>query len=422
MMETSHNIIDLIDKKIKGEAYSNDEINWVINNINTIPDFQLSAWITTIFIKGLDKKETAELTRAMAYSGHVLTLERHDDGSSRGFVDKHSTGGVGDKVSLVLSPVLAALGFKVSKFSGGALGYTGGTVDKLNSIPGFSLDLDIKRFEAQIKDVGLAIASQTEDFAPADKKIYALRDKTATVGSIPLIASSVMSKKIAAGADIILIDLKCGSGAFMKDRSSAKALKKEILSIGNELRLDVRVLISNMDQPLGYAVGNALELQEAIEILDGKLKNDTYDLVLELASQLVPKSEVIDIIESGKAAVKFDEWISAQGGDLNKFTEIYRDTPCLDFIASEDAYMKSISCEMIGNIANRLALKADATKDYSAGITFHKKIGEPIKKGEKIFTVYASQEKERLENAMAQILEAIYFSHSKTSLPKLIFK
>ncbi|NQY79665.1 MAG: thymidine phosphorylase [Candidatus Caenarcaniphilales bacterium] len=432
MMESSYNIIDLIDKKIKGLAYSNDEINWVINNIDTIPDFQLSAWVTAVFIKGLDKKETAELTRAMAYSGHVLTLKRHDDEfnpgnpealiSNRGFVDKHSTGGVGDKVSLVLSPVLAALGFKVSKFSGGSLGYTGGTADKLNSIPGFSLDLDIKRFEAQIKDVGIALASQTEDYAPADKKIYALRDKTATVESVPLIASSVMSKKIAAGADTILIDLKCGSGAFMKDKSSAKALKKEILSIGSELKLDVRVLISNMDQPLGYAVGNALEVQEAIEILDGKLKNDTYDLVLELASQLVPKSEVIDSIESGKAAVKFDEWISAQGGDLKKFTETYKEIPNLDFIATEDAYMKSISCEMIGNIANRLALKTDATKDYSAGVIFHKKIGEPIKKGEKVFTVYASQEKENLENAMAQIVEAIYFSHSKTSLPKLIFK
>ena len=255
--------------------------------------------------------------------------------------------------------------------------------------------MDIKRFEDQIRDIGIAIASQTGDFAPADKKIYAIRDKTATVESIPLIASSVMSKKIAAGADTILIDLKCGSGAFMKDKASAKALKKEILNNADELKLDVKVLISNMDQPLGYAVGNALEVQEAIEILDGKLKNDTYDLVIELASQLVPQSEVLDVIESGKAAVKFEEWISAQGGDLKQFTQTYKDIPSLDFLASEDAYVKSISCEMLGNIANRLALKADGTKDYSAGIIFHKKIGEAIKKGEKVFTVYASQEKSK---------------------------
>ena len=423
------NIIGLIDKKIKGKSFDNDEINWIINNIYSIPDFQLSAWVTAVFIKGLDKKETAELTRAMAYSGHVLTLKRHEEDydsnnpetavSNRGFVDKHSTGGVGDKVSLVLSPVLAALGFKVSKFSGGSLGYTGGTVDKLMSIPGFRLDLDIKEFEAQIKDLGIAIASQTEDFAPADKKIYALRDKTATVESIPLIASSVMSKKIAAGADTILIDLKCGSGAFMKDKSSAKALRKQILSIADELKLDVKVLISNMDQPLGYAVGNALEVQEAIEILDGKLKNDTYDLVIELASQLVPKSEVIDVIESGKAAVKFDEWISAQNGDLKKFKETYSNIPNETYIATDDAYMKSMSCEMIGNIANNLALKEDGTKDYSAGIIFHKKLGDSVKKGEKIFSVYANAEKELIDNAISQVLESVYFSHSKVSSPKL---
>jgi len=429
----SYNILELINKKKNKLEHSLDEINWLINNLSSIPDFQLSAWLMAVRLNGLSHRETAELTRAMAYSGHVLTLKRHDQAcdisgerkpSSRGFVDKHSTGGVGDKVTIVLSPLLAALGFKVSKFSGGALGHTGGTVDKLLSIPGFRVDIDIKAFERQIDEVGIALSGQNTDFAPADKRLYALRDLTATVDSIPLIASSVMSKKIAGGADIILIDLKCGSGAFMKDLDSAKALRDEILAISQELNLDVKVLISNMNEPLGYAVGNALEVYEAIRILEGELKNDAYELVLELASLLVDRQEVISVIDSGKAYVKFDEWISAQGGDINLFKKTYKASRELSCLATEDAFVKEISCEKIGLIANQMAFGLDKAKskavDYSAGLTLNAKVGDQVKAGEPLFTIFSNDENCDLENLKEQILSAFTFSHSSINKPKIV--
>jgi pyrimidine-nucleoside phosphorylase len=430
---SKYSVVEIINKKKNGLEHSLDEINWLINNISSIPDFQLSAWLMAVRLNGLSHRETAELTRAMAYSGHVLTLKRHDQGcdisgerqaSTRGFVDKHSTGGVGDKVTVVLSPLLAALGFKVSKFSGGALGHTGGTVDKLLSIPGFKIDIDIQAFEKQIAEVGIAISGQTNDFAPADKKLYALRDLTSTVDSIPLIASSVMSKKIAGGADVILIDLKCGSGAFMKDLNSAKALRDEILSIARELKLDVKVLITNMDQPLGYAVGNSLEIMEAIEILEGTLKNDTYELVVELASLLVDKAEVISAIASGKAYVKFDEWISAQGGDLKAFKDTYRAKYEYAFKASEKAFIKDISCEQVGRLANELAFGLNKSKnsdiDYTAGITFSAKVGDEVKAGDTLFTVFSSQAGLDLNLVAAEFLKAITFSHTPVVKPKLL--
>lgn len=431
----SYNVVELINKKKNKLEHSLDEINWLVNNISSIPDFQLAAWLMAVRLNGLTHRETAELTRAMAYSGHVLTLKRHDQAcdlsgerppSSRGFVDKHSTGGVGDKVTLVLSPVLAALGFKVSKFSGGALGHTGGTVDKLLSIPGFRIDIDIQAFERQIDEVGIAISGQTTDFAPADKKLYALRDLTSTVDSIPLIASSVMSKKVAGGADIILIDLKCGDGAFMKDLNSAKALKDEILGIAEELKLDVKVLISNMGQPLGYAVGNSLEVMEAIEILEGSLKNDTYELVVELASLLVDREEVLSVISSGKAYVKFDEWISAQCGDLKAFRETYKSVNSYEYKVTESAYIKKMSCEQIGLIANELAFgvnKASAAHcDYKAGIIFAAKQGDKVSKGETAFTVYGDKPLAELEKVALRVLGSITFSHSPVNKPTLCFK
>ena len=430
---SKYSVVEIINKKKNGLEHSLDEINWLINNISSIPDFQLSAWLMAVRLNGLNHRETAELTRAMAYSGHVLTLKRHDQGcdisgereaSTRGFVDKHSTGGVGDKVTVVLSPLLAALGFKVSKFSGGALGHTGGTVDKLQSIPGFKIDIDIQAFEKQIAEIGIAISGQTTDFAPADKKLYALRDLTSTVDSIPLIASSVMSKKIAGGADVILIDLKCGSGAFMKDLNSAKALRDEILSIARELKLDVKVLITNMDQPLGYAVGNSLEIMEAIEILEGTLKNDTYELVIELASLLVDKAEVVSAIASGKAYVKFDEWISAQGGDLKAFKDTYRAKYEYAVKASENAFIKDISCEQVGRLANELAFGLNKSKnsgiDYKAGVTFSAKVGDEVKVGDTIFTVFSSQAELDLNFVAAEFLKAITFSHTAVTKPKLL--
>ncbi len=290
-------MLKLIEAKRLGKAHLNSEIIWLVNNLDSIPDYQLSAWLMAVCLNGLTDSETVELSRAMAYSGHVLTLKRHlpeydpnnpnaSPVSNRGFVDKHSTGGVGDKVTLILTPVLAALGFKVSKFSGRSLGHTGGTIDKLESIPGFKTDIGMKKFEKQIEEIGIALGAQSAEFAPADKRLYSLRDLSGTVESIPLIASSIMSKKIAGGADIILLDVKVGSGAFMKDLRYAKHLAKLMVKIGENLNLKTRAVISNMDQPLGHAVGNSLEVIEAIEILEGKIRNDLCDLVIELASTI----------------------------------------------------------------------------------------------------------------------------------------
>ena len=389
------------------------------------------------YINGLSKKETAELTRAMAYSGHVLTLKRHECdfepenpdkaiAGIRGFVDKHSTGGVGDKVSLILSPLLTSIGFKVSKFSGRSLGHTGGTVDKLESIPGFRTEISLKKFEKQIDDIGIALAAQTQDFAPADKILYNLRDKTNTVDSIPLIASSVMSKKVAGGADIILIDLKCGSGAFMQDLSEAKKLKKSMEDIAKLLKLDLKVTISNMDQPLGYSVGNALEMMEALEILAGELKNDTYDLVLELGSQIAETKELKEALKSGKAYVKFEEWIEAQGGSLKAFEDSLQEIQSLEYKAPEEGYVKSIDSKRLGEIANTLCIEPqiaasnpDAQKDYLAGIKLHKKIGDKVKKGDLIFSVHGSVSN-KLKPALNEVLEAYVFSKSKIKKPKLV--
>jgi|GEM_PF-6529 len=413
-MDTNTKIIELINAKRLGLEHSAADIYWLINYLDKIPDYQISAWLMAVCLNGLTKAETVELTRAMAFSGHVLTLQRHaeceldhehevdleqtfgksviaseakqstahDDcchehedcrhgGSmgiasppsvarndraeqlrnderrkrrvNRGFVDKHSTGGVGDKTSLVLGPLLAAVGFKVSKFSGRALGHTGGTVDKLEAIPGFRTDISMKQFETQIEQIGIALGAQTEEFAPADKRLYSLRDKTGTVESIPLIASSVMSKKIAGGADHIILDVKVGAGAFMKNLRDAEKLARTMKDIGTALNLNVQVLLTNMDRPLGATVGNSLEVLEAISVLkgyknfeaylaerhpersEGSLciaqghESDFYKLCLDLASTICDRQELIAALESGEAYAKFLEFVRAQSDADTQF-------------------------------------------------------------------------------------------------------
>lgn len=436
-------MIRFIEAKRAGLAHSSQDIIWFINNIDYIPDYQISAWLMAVCINGLNEEETKELTRCMAYSGHVLTLKRtapeehhhHGDddhechsihvSGSRGFVDKHSTGGVGDKVTLALTPILAALGFNVSKFSGRSLGHTGGTIDKLEAIPGFKTDISMKQFEKQIDQVGIALACQSLEFAPADKRLYSLRDRTGTVDSIPLIASSVMSKKIAGGADIILLDVKVGSGAFMKDLGYAKKLAKQMVGIGNALNLNTKALITNMDQPLGSAVGNGLELLEAVDLLEGKVENDFYDLVFEFASLIASPIEVKDAIRSGKAYVKFEEWISAQHGDLSKIREANEPKFKLDCKANKDGYVKKLDAKIVGEAIHELGYKPEAsgryTIDNSAGVSFRAKVGSQVKPSDILFTVQANSETE-LEAARDKILSAYEFSDSKVKSPKLVLK
>jgi pyrimidine-nucleoside phosphorylase len=436
MISESQEMLTLIEVKKNGSEHTSDEINWLINNLKNIPEYQVAAWLMAVYFHGLSERETLELTRAMAYSGHVLTLKRHQPGynpddpdapliGSRGFVDKHSTGGVGDKVSLALSPVLAALGFKVSKFSGRSLGHTGGTIDKLEAIPGFRTDISMKQFEKQIADLGIALGSQSLEFAPADKILYSLRDRTGTVDSIPLIASSVMSKKVAGGADIILLDVKVGSGAFMKNFSYAKKLAKQMVQIGNSLHLNTKAIISNMDQPLGFAVGNALEMQEAIELLEGKVQNDFYELVLELAGSIANLIEVKDAIHSGKAYVKLQEWISAQGGSLEAFALANIPKYKIESRSNKDSWIKHLDAYKVGVAIHKLGYKLQTNGTYAidntAGVWFKAKVGDRVKPGDLLFTIQGSNEAE-VKIAEQEIIEAYAFSDGKTGKPKLVYK
>lgn len=436
MVQLQSEVIRLIQKKRDRKVFSHQEIYWFINHLHQIPDYQLSAWLMAVFINGLNKIETRELTRAMAYSGHVLKLNAcsspsNTPTSARGFVDKHSTGGVGDKVSLVLSPLLAALGYKVSKFSGRALGHTGGTIDKLEAIPGFKTDIDISRFERQIHEIGLAIAAQTQDFAPADKRLYKLRDLTGTVESIPLIASSIMSKKIAGGAENIILDVKVGSGAFMKDLNTAKKLAKEMIEIGEGLDLKVTALITNMNQVLGYAVGNGPELLEAISVLRNENQsgiNDLKELVIEMAASLEPKNkafrnEIISALDSGKAYVKFCELVEAQEGSLDDIESKLKPNYSLDFMVDEDLYIKSMDSFEIGLLAHELAYKPNSEGNYiidnQAGIILKAKVGDKLSKGDVVFSILGNDERE-LKSLMPRISKAFEFSKSKTKKLKLI--
>lgn len=428
-------MIKLIEAKRQGLTHSTDDIYWMINHLDNIPDYQLSAWLMAVCIHGLNEEETRELTRAMAYSGHVLTLQRHAEcdlggpnqrSMARGFVDKHSTGGVGDKVTISLAPLLASLGFKVSKFSGRSLGHTGGTIDKLEAIPGFKTDIEMKDFEKQIENIGICLAGQTLEFAPADKRLYSLRDRSGTVDSIPLIASSVMSKKIAGGADVILLDVKVGSGAFMKDLSYAKKLAKQMVAIGKGLNLKTKAMITNMDQPLGSTVGNGLEVIEAIEYLEGKNQDSDFaKMVTELACLIASPIEVRDAIESGKAYVKLEEWVTAQGGDLTKVRASNTAKLSLEIKSTKEAFVKELDALKVGKAVHELAYKSldggSYDIDNSAGVKFKAKIGTKVMPGDLLFTVYGNDEA-GIQKCADEIIKAYMFSDKKVNEPKLIYK
>ncbi len=427
---------DIIDKKRRGERLCDEEISFAVDGYTAgdIPDYQMSAFLMAVCLVGMDKGETVALTKAMRDSGD------HADLSAFGAlsVDKHSTGGVGDKTSLIVAPTVAALGAKVAKMSGRGLGHTGGTVDKLESIPGVLTSMEPDRFTEQVKSVGVAVIGQSGNFAPADKKIYALRDVTATISSIPLIASSIMSKKLAAGAETIVLDVKTGSGAFMHTLEDSEALAKEMVDIGTSCGKKVRAVITNMDIPLGNAVGNSIEVLEAAELLSGKDSSpDLYSVCVELAANMISlcfskriedaKAEVEDCIKSGKALAKFKEWIKAQGGNtefIEKPELIFKPKFEAKVLAQRDGYISHINTELVGKSASALGAgreKKDDVIDFSAGIRIAKKTGAYVKKGDLLATLYAD-DKGRIPVAEEMFLSAYEFSESKPDDAVIVYK
>ena len=425
---------DLIVKKRDGQALTTEEIRYVVDGYTRgeIPDYQMSAMLMAIYFRGMDRRETLDLTMAMMHSGETLDLS----GVSGVKADKHSTGGVGDKTSLVLVPMVASLGVKMAKMSGRGLGHTGGTLDKLESIPGFNINLPMERFLENVDRVGMVIAGQTANLDPADKKLYALRDVTGTVPSIPLIVSSIMSKKLAAGADAIVLDVKTGSGAFMKSREDAFALAEEMVKIGKNAGRRTIAVISDMDQPLGMAVGNALEVKEAIATLRGEGPKDFTELCMVLGSQMLmaggkalsveqARAALTKVIEDGSALRKLSEFVEAQGGDPTAVTDpslLPKASMVVPVCADRDGFVGQIACEDVG-ICSLLLGGGRETKeskiDLSVGILLEKKKGDAVKKGDVLGYLHANDE-QRLEAAKDKFLNAYAITDSRPETEPLI--
>ena len=425
---------DLILKKRQGNTLTKEEIQWMIREYTDgkIPDYQMSAMMMAVCFQGLDKEETYELTMAMAQSGEMLDLS----GIEGVKVDKHSTGGVGDKTSLALTPIVASLGIPVAKMSVRGLGHTGGTIDKLESIPGFSTQLTDEQFEEQVNSIGVSIMGQTKDLAPADKLLYALRDVTATVDQISLIASSIMSKKLAAGADAILLDVKTGSGAFMKEESEAVKLAQEMVDIGKSAGRKMTAVITNMDEPLGMAVGNILEVKEAIDTLKGNGPKDFTELVETLASHMLilggiaekfdeALSMVRGAVRDGKALDKFKQFVSAQGGDTRYIDhpELFEQAHIIEEIRSEqDGFVERINAQEIG-ICSLILGGGRETKDSqidpAVGLVFSKKVADPVKKGDLLATIYGNDE-EKVKQAVKHFKENFHIAKDQPEKPQMI--
>ena len=408
---------DIILKKRNGGELTTEEINFFVDNYTkgNIPDYQVSALLMAIYFEKMNSKETSDLTMAMVKSGDILDLNEIEGIK----VDKHSTGGVGDTTTLVLGPMVASLGIPVAKMSGRGLGHTGGTIDKLESFKGFSVEMPKSKFIDNVNTIKLSVGGQTGDLAPADKKLYALRDVTATVDNVSLIASSIMSKKIAAGADCIVLDVKVGDGAFMKTAEAAKELATEMVNIGENVGRKTVAVISDMDQPLGFAVGNALEVEEAINTLKGNGPKDLLELCLTLGSNMVVLSKkasstdearkmLLETIESGKALGKLKEFIAAQGGDtscIDDTSKFPKAKYVLPVISDKDGFVEKIHAENIGLIAMELgagrATKEDVI-DLAVGIVLNKKRGDKIAKGDVLAYVHAN-DKEKGEKAVLDI-------------------
>lgn len=427
---------DIIQHKRDNKELSCEEIQFFVEKYTAgnIPDYQAAALAMAIFFNGMTPEETAELTLAMAHSGDVMDLS-----PIKGIkVDKHSTGGVGDKTSLVLGPMVAALGVPVAKMSGRGLGHTGGTIDKLESFPGFQTGIPEQEFFDNVNRIGIAIAGQTGNLAPADKKLYALRDVTATVESIPLIASSIMSKKIAAGADVIVLDVKVGSGAFMKDEESAVKLADTMVRIGDAVGKKTMAVVSDMDEPLGFAVGNALEVKEAIDTLAGNGPQDLYELCLELGSHMVAgagkaqncaeaKEMLAGTIKDGSALKKLAELVEAQGGN----PEAVYDTELLpkasieyEYKADTEGYVSRIVCDIVGTSAMVLGggrENKDSVIDLSVGIVLEAKKGAYVHKGDVLARFYANDEN-KLSDAVKRFADAYVIEDTRPAESRLIKK
>ena len=399
------NIIDIIAKKRDSKELNTDEINFFIKEYtnNNIEDYQAAALIMAIYINGMSYRETKDLTMAMASSGDVLDLSELGEN----VVDKHSTGGVGDKVTIILAPLIASLGIPVAKMSGRGLGYTGGTADKIEAIPGYNTGISEKEFIDNVKSIGISLITQTLNLAPADKKIYALRDTIACTESIPLIASSIMSKKIASGANKIVLDVTCGFGAFMKNIEDARELSRTMIEIGNLANRETVCVITNMNEPLGFTVGNSLEIIEAIEFLQGKMPEDLKQVVLELGAYMVKlagkganieenKKMLLENIQNGKAYNKFIELVQNQGGDIEyvkDVTKFEKAKIIQEVISTTEGYVQEINAEEIGKLSCDLGAGRKTKKDkidLQVGIILNKKIGDFVNKGDKLATIYAN--------------------------------
>lgn len=426
---------DLINKKKNKEALTSDEIEFIVQGFTkgTIPDYQMSAFLMAVCLNGMNHEETAALTVAMAHSGDILDLSQIHGVK----VDKHSTGGVGDKTSLVLGPMVAALGIPVAKMSGRGLGHTGGTIDKLESFPGFSTSITTEQFINNVNTIKMSIVGQTANLAPADKKIYALRDVTATVDNISLIASSIMSKKIASGSDVIVLDVKTGSGAFMKTLEDSIALAEEMVQIGTIAGRKTYAVITDMNQPLGNAVGNNLEVIEAINTLKGEGPKDLHEVSITLASYMLVGAEIAKDVEEARAMLvktiedksalnKFAEFIEAQGGnkELIYDTSLFERAKLAEEVAApEDGYITYIHTDEVGMTSLVLGggrETKESTIDLSVGLKIHKKLGDAVTKGESLATLYAN-DASKLAEAKQRLLNAYVIGNVKTEKPKYVY-
>lgn len=411
-------ILEIIGKKQNKEELTKQEIEYFVKEYTNgnIADYQAAALVMAIYINGMTIEETTNLTLAMAYSGDVLDLSKVGN-----VVDKHSTGGIGDKVTIILMPIVAAMGVKVAKMSGRGLGFTGGTKDKLEAIPGYRTEISIEEFINNVNKIGISLIGQTLNLAPADKKLYALRDSINCTANIPLISSSIMSKKIAAGANKIVLDVTCGSGAFMKNIKDAEELSKTMINIGQLANKETVCIITNMDQPLGRMVGNTLEIIEAIEALKGNMQQDIKNVVLELGAYILKldgkgdnieenKKSIEEVITNGKAYRKFLELVSNQGGDISyientdKFKKAKYKIPV---VSEKSGFIKSLNAEEVGKIAMHLGagrIKKEDNIDYSVGIELIKKVGDYIQEKETIAYIYANDEEKGI-NAKSKLFE-----------------
>lgn len=425
-------MVDIIEKKRDGQELTTAEINFFIEGYTKgeIPDYQASALAMAIYFQDMNDRERADLTRAMVESGDTIDLSAIDGIK----VDKHSTGGVGDTTTLVLAPLVASVGIPVAKMSGRGLGHTGGTIDKLESIAGFHVELTREQFIDLVNRDKVAVVGQSGNLTPADKKLYALRDVTGTVNSIPLIASSIMSKKIAAGADAIVLDVKTGDGAFMKTEEDAKELAHAMVRIGNHVGRKTIAIISDMSQPLGFAIGNALEVKEAIETLQGKGPEDLTDLVLTLGSQMVilankaktteeAKAMLLEAINSGKALAKFKDFLINQGGDasiVDDLSKLPQAKYKIELPAKQSGYISKMVADEIG-VASMILGAGRATKedviDLAVGLVLHKKVGDKIEEGESILTIYSNRE--NVDDVKQKLYDNIFISDTATE-PTLI--